>query len=105
MKQGEIDVKKFKYKCFDCGFEGIDHRDGIGCPKCNGKVIPIGDATDEDIMKAKALRINVRVKDTQLFKDLVEILKQITTDTRIAEDVREYYIEAIDSVLVKEDKG
>jgi Zn finger protein HypA/HybF involved in hydrogenase expression len=37
-------MKKFKYKCLDCGYEGIDHRDGLVCPKCNGYVIPIDDA-------------------------------------------------------------
>ena len=42
-------MKKFKYKCLDCGHEGVDHRDGIKCPKCKGFIVPTGDAISVDI--------------------------------------------------------
>jgi len=48
---------------------------------------------------AKASEVSVSVKDTRLFKDIIEILKQVVTDKRIDESVRDYYIKAIESTM------
>lgn len=38
-----------------------------------------------------SLVCNVSLKDTDLFKDIIGILKDVTEDKRISEDVREEY--------------
>jgi uncharacterized protein (UPF0147 family) len=54
----------------------------------------------EECMMAK-----IDITGMQLFKDLIELLKQVTTDERIPTDVREYYIKAIDSTLEEHGNG
>lgn len=83
------------YKCLECGEYTISKRDGIRCIKCNGALAPIGNA---HVDKNKSLSIDVNIKDTDKFKELLGIIKDITIDERISIEIRNEIKEKILSV-------
>jgi len=48
------------------------------------------------------LNVTISVKDTEPFKKLVKILKRITEDNRISEDIRQEYLKEIEVIMMCE---
>lgn len=74
------------HKCLKCGDYTISRRDGLRCIKCNGVLSPMGNA---HIDKNKYLSIDVNMKDTDKFKEILGVIKDIIMDERIPREIRE----------------
>lgn len=83
------------YKCLECGEYTISRRDGLSCIKCNGVLSPMGNA---HIDKNKYLSIDVNIKDTDKFKEILEVIKDIIIDERIPIEIREEIKEKLLSI-------
>ncbi|MGG7215258.1 hypothetical protein ACQPUY_16890 [Clostridium nigeriense] len=74
------------YKCLECGHYTISKYDGKRCVKCNGHLGPYGQATFAD--KSSSMKLNVRLKDTDLFRDIINIFKDILENKSVPKEVR-----------------
>lgn len=63
------------YKCLECGHFTISRLDGQRCSKCKGAVVPMGNATNAD--KNKLMSVDISVKDMDIFKQVMDLLKEI----------------------------
>lgn len=87
------------YKCLDCGHFTISRYDGIRCAKCGrGATAPIGDATMADWKKE--LTVAVSIKDTDVLKNLINILGDLLCDARTPEWAKEKIMSAINEEAV-----
>jgi len=75
------------YRCLKCGHYTISKYDGITCAKCHGQVVPAGEATLAD--KNKYMTVNVSVKDTDIFKRIINMLREIADDARAPDWVKD----------------
>jgi len=75
------------YKCLECGHYTISRRDGNKCAKCDGPIAPMGHATNADA--SKALQVNVSIKDTDLFKKMLQIFSALIDDERTPDWAKE----------------
>lgn len=81
------------YKCLECGHYTITKWDGERCAKCKGEIRPVGNATY--INKSKGLTLNVSIKDSDIFKEVINAVKEFTKDERVPEGIRQGYKDAI----------
>lgn len=51
-------------------------------------------------MKSKGLSVNVSVKDTDVFNDIISILKDVIEDTRIPVEVKQEVKEKLQRIVV-----
>jgi len=75
------------YKCLDCGHYNISNKDGRICAKCNGPIAPMGEATNID--KSKLMTVNVSLKDTDIFKESIALLKEIAIRKDTSQDIKD----------------
>jgi hypothetical protein len=73
------------YKCLECGHYTISKYDGKRCVKCNGSLVPCGEASFADKSK---LRAEVSLKDTDLFREILEVLKEILENKRVPKEIK-----------------
>lgn len=66
------------YRCLECGHYNISKYDGKRCSKCNGALVPMGNATYVD--KSKEIAVEVRLKDTKLFNRMLDVYKALLDD-------------------------
>lgn len=87
------------YKCLECGHYTITKWDGERCAKCKGQIRPVGNATYinkiNNINKSKGLTLNVSIKDFDIFKKVINVVKKFTEDERVPEGIRQGYKDAI----------
>lgn len=84
-------MKDIVYKCLECNYEFIGNKDGLKCPKCNGHISPLRDATLQDeeeierykkISSAKQIKANdksivvLRMQSRCLSEDNIEVLEE-----------------------------
>lgn len=94
------DIKKTYYsrfKCLVCGHSEVLHFDSkeefqevTVCPKCNGAFVDkfkIGKYINET--KPSKLNITVSVKDTEIFIELVNLLKEVCDSETIPNNIKE----------------
>jgi uncharacterized protein (UPF0147 family) len=49
------------------------------------------------------MSIGVSITNTQIFKDIVKILKQVTDDERIPKNIRDEYLKTIEDTIRESD--
>lgn len=74
------------YKCLECGHFTISKHDGKRCVKCDGHLVPYGNATCMD--KSKSMKVQVSLKDIDMFKDILKVLKYILENDSVPEEVK-----------------
>jgi hypothetical protein len=47
----------------------------------------------------KALTVDIKVKDMDIFQNLIKIMKEFIEDERISEDIRQHYMDEIKSIV------
>ncbi|CAM2079371.1 MAG: zinc ribbon domain-containing protein [uncultured Clostridium sp.] len=90
--------KLIVYKCFECGHYTISKKDGLRCQKCKGVLNPMGHANYADGSNS-SLKVEVSIKDTELFKKMVKVFKALIDDKHtpnwIKKKIREHILEEI----------
>lgn len=74
------------YKCLECGHYTISKYDGKRCVKCNGHLVPYGKASFAD--KSNRLKVEISLKDTDLFKKILEVLKEILENKSVPKEIK-----------------
>lgn len=74
------------YKCLECGHYTISKYDGKRCAKCDGYLVPYGNATCVD--KSKSMKVEVSLKDTDLFKEILEVLKETLENKSVPKEIK-----------------
>ncbi|MDU5108887.1 MAG: hypothetical protein E6248_00455 [Clostridium sp.] len=74
------------YRCLECGHYTISKYDGKRCAKCDGYLVPYGNATCVD--KSKSMKVQVSLKDIDLFKDIINVLKELLVNEGIPKEVK-----------------
>jgi DNA-directed RNA polymerase subunit RPC12/RpoP len=93
--------KVMLYKCLYCGFELLGNKDGLNCPACRRAIVPLREASNEEELEykinksnsksSKGIKVNVNIKDFEVFKSLLNILWRMVTDECIPADIRKRY--------------
>jgi len=61
-----------------CGHYITSRRDGVRCPKCNGGIIPLGEATNADINKNNEIIVSIKLEGIENIKsDLKEVEERL----------------------------
>ena len=74
------------YKCLECGHYTISKYDGKRCAKCDRYLVPYDNATCVD--KSKSMKVEVSIKDIDLFKGIINGLKELLINESIPEEVK-----------------
>lgn len=85
-------MQQTAYKCLECGHFTISQYDGERCAKCEGQIRPVGHAT---VRRDKSLTVNVSVKDTDLFKRIIQAIHSVLENKDTPEWIRKKLTDAI----------
>ncbi|MCT8978300.1 zinc ribbon domain-containing protein [Clostridium sp. CX1] len=81
-------MQTIAYRCLECGHYTISKRDGIRCAKCgSGATKPMNNATYID--KNKELSIDVRLKDTKIFRRMLDVFLALMDDRYTPDWIKE----------------
>ncbi len=93
--------KLIVYKCFECGDYTISKKDGLMCKKCKGALKPMGYGTyvDGANRNFSSLKVEVSVKDTEVFDKMLKVFIALVDDTNtpnwIKKKIKEHVLEEI----------